>query len=119
MLLLLRGFLLRGFERQVPFVHRDDHRPARLLGVARDGRVVRRDAHRPVHHQHRDVRALQVPPRHDHAQFFGDQLRLALAANSRGVEKTVRLAVALDHRIHRVARRARLGETIDRSAPTS
>ena len=47
-------------------------------------------------------------PRHDHAQFFRDQFRLALAANSRRIEKAIRFAVPLDHRIHRVARGSRL-----------
>ena len=48
-------------------------------------------------------------PRHDHAQLFGDQLRLALAPDSRRIEKAIRLSVSLDHRVHRVARRPRLG----------
>ena len=60
-----------------------------------------------VDHQQRHVRGFQMPPRHDHAQFFRHQLRLALAPDSRRIDKAQRVALELHYFVDRVARGAR------------
>src|SRR5579875_1041404 len=117
--LLLLGVSPRGFKRQIPFVHHDDDRAAGLLGVAGDGRVMRGDADGRIRDKERDIGALEMPARHDDAQFFGDQLGLPFSADARGIEESIRLAVVFDD----VSTMSRVvpgsDETIERSAPTS
>ena len=83
------GFFRRGFERQVPFVHHDNHGAAGLVGVARDVGVAR------GHSQARRPRsAAPRRPVPDAAapssrSIFRRRDCLALAANSGRIHKAV------------------------------
>ncbi len=94
---------------QVPLVDDDDQRPPAFVSVSGNGGVAGGNAFGRVHHQQRDVGSFRVLARHHDRELFGHQLGLALAADARGIDEAIGLAVAFDHFIHRVARGARDG----------
>ena len=102
-----RSLFRRGFERQVPFIHHDDHRAAGLLRVPRDVGIARGHSGACVHDQQRNVGLFEMPPRHDHAQFLSDEFCLALAANPGRVHEAIGTLPAAHDGVHGVARGSR------------
>ena len=98
-----RGAFLQG----VPFVHHHDDGAVALVRVAADVGVERRHAFDGVRMSERHVGSLQVLARLDDAEFLGQQLGLAFAPDARGVDEAEAQAVALEFRVHGVARGAR------------
>src|SRR4029077_5948689 len=78
-------------------------------GVAGDLSVALRDALLAIDHEQRDVCALEPTTRHHHAEFFSDQVGLALAANAGGVDEAINAAVPTDFDIYGVHGCARHG----------
>jgi len=66
------------------------------------------DADGGVDNQDGDIRALEMTAGHDRAELFGDEFRLALAADAGGIEEAIGFAVAIDDSVHHVARGASL-----------
>ena len=77
------------------------------MGVPADVGIERADAFDGIDHQQRDIRALQVLSRLDHAQLFRQQLGFPFATNSGRVHQAKAVAVALELGIDGVARGAR------------
>ena len=73
------------------------------MRVAGDGGVERADAFGRVDHEQRDVGVFEMLARHDDGKLLGHQVRLALAANARRVDKAKTLPVALDDLVDRIA----------------
>ena len=114
-----RGFRLPArplfaAEHQVPFVHDDDHRPAALVGVSRDGGIELTYTFRRIDHQQGNVGGFQVLARHDDGELFRHQVRLALSANAGGINEAETLAIMLHNLIDCIPRSARDGRN-DRS----
>ena len=76
------------------------------MRVASDGGIARTYALGGVDDQQRHVRGLKMPPRHHHAHLFRHQSRLALAADSCGIDEAQRVALELHHLVDGVARGA-------------
>ena len=95
---------------RVHLVHRHHERAARLEDVAADVRVLLGDVLRGVHHQDHDVGALDRLQRLHHGELLDGLEHLALAADARGVDERVGLALPARLDLDRVARGAGLVE---------
>ena len=94
-------------RHQIPLVDGQHDGAARIVGVARDVRVLRRHAFGGVHHEDRDVASLEALERHDHGELLEDFGDPPLAPDAGGVDEEVRAITEGQRRVHRVARRAR------------
>ena len=72
---------------EVPLVDDQHHRASRLVGVARDVRVLGGQALGGVEHEQRHLAALQALERHDHRELLERLGHAALAADARGVDR--------------------------------
>ena len=104
----------------VPLREHDQRRAVRLARDLDGGDVALDDALARVDQDERDVGALRGVERAQLGVVVDPLALLALAAQAGGVDEQERAAVVLEHRVDRVARRARhLESTIVRSSPTS
>ena len=103
-LLKVRLFLVR---RNIPLVHDDDNRAARLVGIPRDVSVQVQNPFARINDDQRHVGHSDVPLSHHHAQLFRIRRRLALAPNTRRIyEYKIRPAM-VNRLVHGISRRPR------------
>src|SRR5262249_60803367 len=91
---------------QPPLVPATDVTAPRLIGIARDVRVLRRHAFRGIQHHHRHLTALETLQRHHHRQLLERLRDFALATDASRIDEQVGLAAERHVSIHGIAGRA-------------
>ena len=77
------------------------------MRIARNVRIESARAFGRIDHEEHDVRIFNIFARENDREFFGHQTRLALASDSRRIDKANVAPVIADHLIDRIARRSR------------